>query len=117
MKSQIAFACLALLLAHNVASGILLQAGNKKEAAAFSFADAQYFHRFTHEDQNEYTPAGQEDLNAWTDMMTTWLYPNIKDGEALAHGASAVLDTYKANRAIVVKTDSVPRTNDKPAEH
>ena len=50
-------------------------------------------------------------------MVTLLVYRNVKDGEGLASTANNVLETYKANRAVVVKTDSVPRTKDKPAEH
>jgi hypothetical protein len=118
MKSKIAFALFALLFAQDVASGFLPQAAdNKAKAAAFSFAGVKYFHRFTKDDQHEYTPDGQEDLKAWTDMVTILFYRNAKDGEALAATANAVLENYKANKAIVVKTDSVPKTRDKPAEH
>lgn len=88
-----------------------------EKAAAFSLADVKYFHRFTNDDQHEYTPNGQEDLNAWTDMVTIQIYRKAKDGEALAATANAVLENYKANKATVVKTASVPRTKDKPAEH
>src|SRR3990172_1596302 len=37
--------------------------------------------------------------------------------KSLVATANAVLENYKANRAKVVKTDSVPKTRDKPAEH
>ena len=84
---------------------------------AFSFGDVKYFHRFTEKDQHEYTPAGQENLNAWTEMVTLLVYRNARDGDGLAATANNVLETYKANKAIVVKTDSVPRTKEKPAEH
>ncbi|MEK6287312.1 MAG: hypothetical protein AABO57_16345 [Acidobacteriota bacterium] len=118
MKSKIAFACFAMFFAQSVASGFLPQAADKKEkVAAFSFADTKYFHRFTKDDQHEYTPDGQEDLKAWTDMVTMLFYRKAKDGEALAATANAVLENYKANKALVVKTDSVPRTKDKLAEH
>jgi hypothetical protein len=118
MKSQIAFACFAMFFAQNAVSGFLPQAADKKEkVAAFSFADVKYFHRFTKDDQHEYTPAGQEDLKAWTDMVTILSYPRAKDGETLAATANAILENYKENKASVVKTDSVPRTKDKPAEH
>jgi hypothetical protein len=50
-------------------------------------------------------------------MVTINYYRTAKDDEALAGKANAVLETYKANKALVVKTDSVPRTKDKPAEH
>ena len=84
---------------------------------AFTFADVKYFHRFTEKDQHEYTPTGQEDLEAWTEMVTLIVYRDVKDGEGLATTANNVLETYKANKAIVVKTTSVPRTQNKPAEH
>jgi hypothetical protein len=118
MKYQIAFACLTMFFVQSVAGGFLPQGANKKATLAdFSFADLKYFHRFTTGDQHEYTPAGQEDLKAWTDMVTILVYPKARDGEALAATANAVLETYKANRAVVVKTDSIPRTLQKPAEH
>jgi len=118
MKSQVAFACFAVFFAQSVVSGFSSQAADKKEkVAAFSLADVKYFHRFTKDDQHEYTPEGQEDLKTWTDMTTIHYYRKAKDGEALAATANAVLENYKANRAKVVKTDSVPKTKDKPAEH
>ena len=118
INSRIASACFAIFFAQTAVSGFLPQAPNRKEkVAAFSFADVNYFHSFSKGDQYEYTPEGQEDLNAWTDMVTILSYPKAKDGEALAATANAVLENYKANNASVVKTDSVPRTRDKPAEH
>jgi len=114
MQSQIVIACVAIFLAQNVMATV--PKGQAKEEA-FSFANVKYFHRFTQQDQHEYTPAGQEDLNAWTDMVTIQLYRKAKDGEGLAAAANAVLENYKANKGVVVKTDSVPRTADKPAEH
>jgi hypothetical protein len=86
-------------------------------AAGFSFAGINYFHRFTKDDQHEYTPKGQEDLSDWKDMVTINFYRRAKDGETLAATANAVLQNYKANKGMVVKTDSVPRTKDRPAEH
>lgn len=118
MKSQITFACFAVLLVQNVAGGFSPQVADKKEkVASFSLADLKYFHRFTKGDQHEYTPAGQENLNAWRDMITIHVYRNAKDGEALAATANEVLGNYKAANAVIVKTHSVPRTNDRPAEH
>ena len=118
MKYQIALTCSALFFAQNIVNVLALQAGNSKDkTAAFSFAGANYFHRFTKGDQHEYTPSGQENLNAWTDMITIWTYPRAKGGDDLAAVANAVLENYKTNKAIVVKTDSVPRTEQKPAEH
>lgn len=118
MRAHVLFACVALLLAHDTTSGSLPQGRARSERpAAFSLAGTAYFHRFTKDDQHEYTPGGQEDLNAWTDMVTIHFYRNAKDGEALAATANAVLENYKANKALVLRTDSVPRSPTRPAEH
>jgi hypothetical protein len=85
--------------------------------AAFSFSGVPYFHRFSTNDQQEYTPSGQENLKTWKDMVTINHYPRVKDGEALAATANTVLENYKAAKGIVLKTASVPATKDKPAEH
>ena len=88
-----------------------------KEEAAFSFSGVPYFHRFSKNDLHEYTPSGQENLEAWKDMVTINQYPKVKDGEALAATANAVLENYKAAKGLVLRTDSLPRTKDRPAEH
>src|SRR5215470_18785344 len=85
MKSQIAFPCLAMFLSLTAAGGFVPRAAhNKERGGAFSFAGVEYFHRFTKDDQHEFTPNGQEDLSAWTDMVTINIYRKAKDGEALA---------------------------------
>jgi hypothetical protein len=91
--------------------------GSEKKAAAFSLADVKYFHRFTTGDQHEFTPAGQEDLKAWKDMVTIHYYRFVKDGDALAGAANKILENYTAAKGIVVRTDSVPKTKDREAEH
>lgn len=85
--------------------------------AAFVFREVGYFHRWSKADQHEFTPEKQEDLEKWTDMMTVNGYPDVATGENLAARANAVLENYKAARAMVLKTDSLPRTADRPAEH
>jgi len=118
MKSQIISACFVVLLTLAAATGVSAQGSdNKSKAAAFALADVKYFHRYTKDDLHEYTPAGQEDLKAWADMVTINYYRKAKDGDALAAAANAVLGNYKAHQARVIKTDSVARTRDKPAEH
>jgi len=93
--------------------------GPRPDAAGTSltFAGAEYFHRWSNDSQNEFTPAGQEDLDRWTDMVTILRYRNVAEGEGLAATANAVLENYKANGAMVLKTNSVPQTEDRPAEH
>ncbi len=116
MKLQIAFACITIFLATTYVGAFLPQ-GIEKKAAAFTFADINYFHRYTINDQHEYTPTNQADLTAWTDMVTINSYRKAKEGEALTAYANSTLENYKAAQGTVLKTASVPRTKDKPAEH
>jgi hypothetical protein len=85
--------------------------------AAFVFRDVEYFHRWSKDEQHEFTPAKQEDLEKWSDMITVNGYPNVDDGDGLAATANAVLENYKSHQARVLKTSSVPRTPERPAEH
>jgi hypothetical protein len=84
---------------------------------AFVFREVGYFHRWSQNEQHEFTPEHQEDLNKWSDMITVNGYPDVSDGEDLAASANAVLENYKNHEAKVLKTHSVPRTADRPAEH
>jgi hypothetical protein len=84
---------------------------------AFAFAGVDYFHRWSKNTQHEFTPARQEDLEKWSEMLTVNVYPDVHDGDALAAKANAVLENYKAHHGMVVRTNSVPRTPDRPAEH
>ena len=85
-------------------------------APAFSFQGVKYFHRWSQNQQHEFTPANQEDLDHWTDMMTINAYPDVNDGEKLAEAANAVLGNYQ-RAGKVIRTDSVPATEQRPAEH
>lgn len=88
-----------------------------KDPVTFKFGDTEYLHRYSDGDLHEFTPKDQEDLMKWSDMVTVNFYPMIEDGEGLAEIANAVLANYKANGAKVIRTNSVPKTKDKPAEH
>ena len=84
---------------------------------AFAFNGINYFHRWSAEHQHEFTPDKQDNLKTWSEMMTVNLYPDVHDGEHLATIANSVLENYKSHRAMVLKTNSIPRTPDRPAEH
>ncbi len=84
---------------------------------AFVFAGTDYFHRWSQNDQHEFTPENQENLDKWADMITINVYQSAHDGDALAAKANAVLENYKTHNGRVLRTDSVPRTADRPAEH
>lgn len=92
-------------------------AGPPPEKTAFAFQGIGYFQRWSKNDQHEFTPAQQEDLEKWSDMITVNAYPNVQDGEGLAATANAVLENYQKHQAKVLTTNSIPRTPDRPAEH
>jgi hypothetical protein len=100
-----------------IASSATLTTAEEDSAPAFSFQDVKYFHRWSNEDQHEFTPAKQEDLDHWTDMITINGYPGVDDSEKMAGAANAVLGNYRHHQAKVLKTSSVPETDEKPAEH
>lgn len=85
--------------------------------ASLSFGSVEYLHRWSKNDQHEFTPRGQDNLERWTDMLTIHRYRSVTSGEGLAAMANAVLGNYQRNNAMLVRTDSVPRTMEKPAEY
>lgn len=90
---------------------------NPKAVKAFSFSGTDYYARFSKDNLHEFTPKSQPDLKKWTDMVTINDYPDAKDGDKLAAMANGVLENYKAHKAVIVRTDSIPRTETKAAEH
>ena len=86
-------------------------AATTEAKAAFVFGGVSYFQRWAQDDQCEFTPTGQENLEKWSDM-----YPSAHYGDTLAMKAN-VLENYKSHGGRVLKTDSIPRTPDRPAEH
>src|SRR6476646_860747 len=62
---------------------------------AFVFRGSSYFHRWSQNEQHEFTPDKQEDLEKWSDMLTINGYPSVGDGESLATAANAILENYK----------------------
>jgi len=93
------------------------RAAGSQPKRAFVFMNVGYFHRWSQNGQHEFTPEKQEDLDKWSDMITVNAYPDVGDGERLAGAANVVLENYKNHQAKVLKTRSVPRTADRPAEH
>jgi hypothetical protein len=91
-------------------------AATTEAKAAFVFGGVSYFQRWAQDDQCEFTPTGQENLEKWSDMITINVYPSAHDGDTLAMKAN-VLENYKSHGGRVLKTDSIPRTPDRPAEH
>ena len=90
---------------------------SKEDRSAFAFQKVDYFHRWSQGTQHEFTPAKQEDLDHWTDMITINVYPGVDDGDKLAGAANAVLGNYRSHQGKILKTSSVPATEEQPAEH
>jgi len=112
---------LRILVLVAIACGLLdaqeARAAAASAKSAFVFRGVGYLHRWSMNHQHEFTPEGQEDLEKWSDMITMNVYPDARDGEALATKANAVLENYKSHQGMVLKTNSVPETPDRPAEH
>src|ERR1700760_4297191 len=79
-----------------------------------NFNQTEYIHRWAQDDLHEFTPAGQEDLSTWTDMISVNFYPQVTDGDGLARVANQVLENYKADKGIILRTNSTPHTAEKP---
>jgi hypothetical protein len=107
----------SLAIGFGLFSGQQTRAAAGSAKSAFVFDGIGYLHRWSMNHQHEFTPKGQEDLEKWSDMITINVYPDAHDGEALAVKANAVLENYKSHKGMVLKTASVPRTPDRPAEH
>src|ERR1700731_2651877 len=117
MRTDLPSVFLFLAIACCAAPAGVSYAANPELKRTLVFRGVSYFYRWSKNDQTESTPENQEDLNKRTDMITLNGYPDAGDGERLAATANAVLENYKNHRATVLKTRSVPRTADRPAEH
>ncbi len=85
-------------------------------AATLTFGGVVYFHRWSKGSQHEFTPEGDKDLSRWRDMVTINTHEAVRDGEQLAVLANSVMSNYQKHGKIV-RTDSKPRTPQRPAEH
>lgn len=117
MPHSLRIACAISLFALGNVVGFAAAGSGETTADAVQFLGADYLHRWSQGEQHEFTPQGQDDLKHWSDMITIVYHRNAKDGEGLAAIANSVLELYKNNRAMVLKTNSVPRTPTSPAEH
>jgi hypothetical protein len=104
------------VLSLSLSAALPAQAGEGKDPVKVSFNGTEYVHRWSKDGQNEFTPAGQENLDAWKSMVTINVYADTRSGEDLALLANKVLGKYQAAGKIL-RTDSRPRTKAKEAEH
>ncbi|MCP9850817.1 hypothetical protein [Cyanobium sp. Morenito 9A2] len=108
-----------MMMAGTMGGAIAVPAAGGPPASpvTLTFAGQTYLLRWSLNHQHEFTPPGQDDLSRWRDMVTINTYPGVSDGEGLAQVANRVLDNYRRNRAMVLRTSSIPRTAQQPAEH
>ena len=88
-----------------------------KPAMTLSLGGTTYLHRWSKDDQHEFTPQRDPDLKTWRDMVTVNVHPLATTPEKTAGIANKMLANYKAANAKVLKTNSRPATVDRPAEH
>ena len=113
-----AWVVLAGLLIHCgvLAAADKLATSPAASAATLTFDGRVYFHRWSKSGQHEFTPEGDQDLSRWRDMVTVNTHDTVRDGEQLAALANSVVSNYQRHGKIV-RTDSKPRTPQRPAEH
>lgn len=80
------------------------------------FRGASFVHRWSREDQHEFTPRDDTDLKSWRDMITLNAHAQTASGEQLADVANTVLSNYRQHGKIL-QTRSTPRDAQRPAEH
>jgi len=86
------------------------------DAVRLSFRGTRFVHRWSKDDQNEFTIAPDTDLKSWRDMITLNVHTKVRQGEQLADLANQVLGNYQ-RQGKVLQTRSTPRTASRPAEH
>jgi hypothetical protein len=114
-RSLLAGAC-ALALPATPAPPVKAPASGQAGAMTLRFGGVDYLHRWSKDGQNEFTPQSDPDLATWRDMVTVNVVESVATGEQLADLANRVLGNYQAHGKIL-RTDSKPRTADRPAEH
>lgn len=80
------------------------------------FDNLLYLHRWSKDDQYEFTPEAEPDLKRWTNMVTINRHRAARNGEQLAEVANRVLGNYRQHGRII-KAASKPATASQPAEH
>src|SRR5256885_1119070 len=103
MRTHLQSPFLFLALAFGAVPADVSPAADPEPKRTIVFREVSYFYRWSKNDQTEFTPEKQEDLNTWTDMITLNGYPDVGDGERLAAAANAVLENYKNHQAAVLQ--------------
>lgn len=105
-----------LIFSSGPASSDNSKGSGNKPVMTLSFAGIDYLHRWSKDGQNEFTPQSDKDLATWREMVTINVHQKVNDEDQLAELANRVLSNYQ-NYGKVLRTDSKPRTGQRPAEH
>ncbi|HET7033362.1 MAG TPA: hypothetical protein VFJ48_09575 [Casimicrobiaceae bacterium] len=112
------FAIVAAIFAIGIAAAAAQGQGAslQQKATTLTFGGKTYVHRWSKDGQNEYTQPSETDLDRWRDMVTINVNESVRNGDQLAVMANSILANYQKHGKIV-RTDSKPRTPQRPAEH
>jgi len=81
------------------------------------FNGRTYKHRWSNGGQHEFTPAGQEDLSSWVDMLTLWVDPRVHDGETLALEVERVVARYRKINGQNLNVFFIPNGSERLGEY
>lgn len=88
-----------------------------RATAKVTFRGTEYLLRSSQGNTYDFTPRGQEDLSAFTDMLELNRYPAAHDQEALATITSRVQAIAQGAKATILRTSSVSGAGQQPGEH
>jgi hypothetical protein len=91
------------------------RAAPRAQEQDLTFDGTRYSRRCSREPQHEYTPAGQDDLSTWNDMVTLIGYPNAKTPGQMAMVAHELVSIYTGHSARVMRVDAIPATQETAA--
>ncbi|MDP1581726.1 MAG: hypothetical protein Q8M02_15785 [Candidatus Didemnitutus sp.] len=84
--------------------------------SSLTFNGVSYTERFSKGDHHQLTPRGQKVLEKRIDLLTIVHHRSVKTKEALASLAKEMLSEFAAQKAVMIKTATVPMTPSHPPE-
>ena len=82
-----------------------------------TFRGTEYFLRSTQGNVSDFTPRGQEDLSAFTDMLELNQYPAAHDHEALSRISGRIQAIAQGAKGTILQTISASASGQQPGEH
>jgi hypothetical protein len=112
-------AALAATATPHAPTGLAVATPNSQSPATakVTFRGTEYLLRSLDGKTYEFTPPGQEDLSAFTDMLALNLFPTAHDQEALDTITSRTLAIAQGAKATILRTISVSASGNQPGEH